>query len=267
MGGHAVGLGPAGPRSRRALRPLRARRRPADRRRPRRHGLRPSRDGRFGRASRATSSAGRSSTTTSPSGSRTSGRASRGTSGRALRPLARRPHRGRLSPDRPARSRTSRSSLAGARFGAARLEEDASRRSLARVAPTIAIPNGIDGDDPVARPVGRGEDRRRSAVRQGRAPRASAAAGLAEQARVRATAPGGFGIPTLVLHGVDDGLVPAVGVGDPRARRPLVERRTYPGLRHELHNEPEGPAIVDEIVAWLRGRQSTRPVRRLTIPA
>ena len=35
---------------------------------------------------------------------------------------------------------------------------------------------------------------------------------------------------------------------------PGVERRTYPGLRHELHNEPEGPEIIDEIVAWLQSR-------------
>jgi alpha-beta hydrolase superfamily lysophospholipase len=35
---------------------------------------------------------------------------------------------------------------------------------------------------------------------------------------------------------------------------PGVERRTYPGLRHELHNEPEGPQVVDEIIAWLRER-------------
>ena len=33
---------------------------------------------------------------------------------------------------------------------------------------------------------------------------------------------------------------------------PGVERRTYPGLRHELHNEPEGPAILDDVVVWLR---------------
>jgi hypothetical protein len=32
---------------------------------------------------------------------------------------------------------------------------------------------------------------------------------------------------------------------------PTVERRTCPGLRHEILNEPAGPAIVDEIVAWI----------------
>ena len=34
----------------------------------------------------------------------------------------------------------------------------------------------------------------------------------------------------------------------------LKRRRTYPGLRHELHNEPEGPQIIDEIIGWLRER-------------
>ena len=33
---------------------------------------------------------------------------------------------------------------------------------------------------------------------------------------------------------------------------PGVERRTYPGLRHELHNEPELPEIIDGIIGWLR---------------
>ncbi len=66
--------------------------------------------------------------------------------------------------------------------------------------------------------------------------------------------------------GEDDHLVPAsasavfVGV-------PLVERRTYPGLRHELHNEPEGPAIVDEIVAWLRDKVIGAPDGRADVEA
>jgi alpha-beta hydrolase superfamily lysophospholipase len=38
------------------------------------------------------------------------------------------------------------------------------------------------------------------------------------------------------------------------ATLPNVERRTYPGLRHELHNEPEGPQVIDEVIAWLRER-------------
>ncbi|MEX1170450.1 MAG: hypothetical protein WEE50_09945 [Chloroflexota bacterium] len=38
-----------------------------------------------------------------------------------------------------------------------------------------------------------------------------------------------------------------------------ARRRTYPGLRHELHNEPEGPAIVDEVIAWLGARIKEQP--------
>jgi hypothetical protein len=40
---------------------------------------------------------------------------------------------------------------------------------------------------------------------------------------------------------------------------PGVERRVFPGLRHELHNEPEGTAILDEIVAWIRERARLLP--------
>jgi alpha-beta hydrolase superfamily lysophospholipase len=123
---------------------------------------------------------------------------------------------------------------------------------LGRIAPTLSIPNDIKGEtlsrDPsvAAETVDDPRFVRTSTARFG-------AEGLREQARVRAAAPGGLGVPTLVLHGLDDGLVPheasAIFEGAPG-----VERRTYPGLRHELHNEPEGPQIVDEIIAWLRGR-------------
>ena len=50
--------------------------------------------------------------------------------------------------------------------------------------PTLAIPNGIDGVDPVARPAGRGEGRRRPCLRRVSTARFGAE-GLAEQARVR----------------------------------------------------------------------------------
>lgn len=58
-------------------------------------------------------------------------------------------------------------------------------------------------------------------------------------------------VPTLVLHGGLDTLVPpTLSVG--LESSPLVERRLYLKLRHELFNEPEGPQIVDEVVDWLR---------------
>ena len=125
---------------------------------------------------------------------------------------------------------------------------------LSRVAPTFSVPNDIDGrtlsrdpsvaartaDDPLCVKA--------STVRFG-------AEAFAEQARVRAAAGSGFGIPALVLHGTDDGLVPAAA-SEVFEGAPGVERRIFPGLRHELHNEPEGPEIIDEIVAWLRQRSA-----------
>jgi alpha-beta hydrolase superfamily lysophospholipase len=120
---------------------------------------------------------------------------------------------------------------------------------LGRIVPTLPIPNGIDGatlsrDPTVGEKVA--GDRACATASTAR----FGAEGLAEQARVRAGIDG-LTLPMLVLHGLDDGLVPA-RASEVLATLPNVERRTYPGLRHELHNEPEGPAIIDEIITWLR---------------
>lgn len=58
-------------------------------------------------------------------------------------------------------------------------------------------------------------------------------------------------VPTLVIHGGADLLCPP-SASEPLERLAVVERRLYPGLRHELHQEPEGREIVEEAVAWLR---------------
>jgi alpha-beta hydrolase superfamily lysophospholipase len=57
-------------------------------------------------------------------------------------------------------------------------------------------------------------------------------------------------IPTLVFHGGDDQLVPT-SCSEALGEVPCVERRVYEGLRHETLNEPEGPEVVADIVAWL----------------
>ncbi len=75
---------------------------------------------------------------------------------------------------------------------------------------------------------------------------------FAAQARTRAGI-GRIHVPTLVMHGDADWLVPP-SASEPLARVPGVTRRVYPGLRHELHNEPEGRAVVADVVAWLRGQ-------------
>lgn len=58
-------------------------------------------------------------------------------------------------------------------------------------------------------------------------------------------------VPTLVLHGGSDRLVPPEA-SLPLVESPHVERRLYPKLRHELHNEPEGPEVIAAAIDWLR---------------
>ena len=139
--------------------------------------------------------------------------------------------------------------------------EEATRPDRRARRPDAGHPDRHRRLDPVARPVGRGvkavDDPRCVKVTTTR----FAAEAGDEQERVRALASGGFGIPTLVLHGEDDHLVPVSASARLRGA-PLVERRTYPGLRHELHNEPEGAAIIDEVIAWLRGQAIGAPVGR-----
>jgi acylglycerol lipase len=70
----------------------------------------------------------------------------------------------------------------------------------------------------------------------------------------------GFPVPTLVVHGGDDTLVPTASTAF-LERFPTTERRTYPEVRHEPHHDPfEGERIVGEMVAWLRGRME-RPTQ------
>lgn len=76
------------------------------------------------------------------------------------------------------------------------------------------------------------------------------ASAFAEQARVRAALTS-LSVPTLAYHGEADRLVPTAA-SEPLGAIPGVVRRTYPQLRHEGHNEPEGPAVIADAIAWLR---------------
>jgi len=120
---------------------------------------------------------------------------------------------------------------------------------LSRVAPGTRVSNRLPRDilskdpavwtDYMSDPL----NEHRSTVRLG-------AAALAEQRRVAAGLDR-LAIPTLVIHGGDDRLVPTA-TSEPFAGRPGVERRVYPGGRHELHNEPERERVLDDVVAWIR---------------
>ena len=131
---------------------------------------------------------------------------------------------------------------------------------LSRLAPTLVLANPISGDqlsrdpavgtayfaDPLVQP--------RSTARLG-------AELLKAMKRGRAGL-GRLNVPTLVIHGGADTLVPT-RVSEPLAAIPGVERRVLPGLRHETLNEPEGPQVVAAIVEWLRA-QAPGALARLT---
>lgn len=79
---------------------------------------------------------------------------------------------------------------------------------------------------------------------------------LREQARCR-SARGQLRVPTLVIHGEADRLVPT-NASAPLGDVPSVTRRTYPTLRHEMHNEPEWATVIDDVIGWLRERHAGR---------
>lgn len=124
-------------------------------------------------------------------------------------------------------------------------------RALGAVAPTVAVKNAIDGSvlsrdpvvglDYVADPL----NVHSTTTRLGAVLLGAQAPAIADLAKIR--------VPTLVIHGGADHLVPTASsevFGD----LPGVERRTFPGLAHETFNEPEGPDVVADVAAWISGR-------------
>lgn len=67
---------------------------------------------------------------------------------------------------------------------------------------------------------------------------------------------GAITVPTLIMYGTDDGLCP------PRGSVMLSERigsrdktlNAYPGLYHEILNEPERDQVLDDLCSWLSAR-------------
>jgi acylglycerol lipase len=127
------------------------------------------------------------------------------------------------------------------------------KRALARVlgavAPTVAIPNDFDGEL-LSRDPAVGERYLEDERNQHSTTARFGAEALAEQNRVR-LALARLSLPTLVIHGEADRLVPAAAT-ESLAAISGVTRLTYPELRHETHNEPEGAEVVSDVVAWLR---------------
>jgi alpha-beta hydrolase superfamily lysophospholipase len=120
---------------------------------------------------------------------------------------------------------------------------------LSRLLPKLAIPTEITGDQ-LSRDPAVGEQYFADPLVLRKATTRLGAELFAAGDRVRSNL-GRLEVPTLVIHGGADTLVPA-STSAPLADLPTVERRLYPKLRHETQNEPEGPEVTQEIVEWLR---------------
>ncbi len=129
---------------------------------------------------------------------------------------------------------------------------EAWQRALApvvgRFLPTLAIPNGLDGDqlsrDPAvaeryfADPL---------VVIKSTARLGSKIFEAIDDLNANLEA---LDLPTYLIHGGEDTIVPPAsseGLGE----LPNVERQLLDGLRHETMNEPEGPEVVADIVSWI----------------
>ena len=58
-------------------------------------------------------------------------------------------------------------------------------------------------------------------------------------------------VPWLLLHGEADPICPVQGSRAAHARAPGSGLRTYPGLRHEIFNEPEHERVFEDVRVWL----------------
>jgi acylglycerol lipase len=125
--------------------------------------------------------------------------------------------------------------------------------SLRRVAPGLTLSNRLDPDD-LSCVASVGEEYVSDPLNHHRSTVRFAHAAFGEQRRV-AAALDRLSMPTLVVHGADDEIVPAAASARLEGR-PGVARKVYPGLRHELHNEVMGPQVVRDELDWIRDRVS-----------
>lgn len=122
---------------------------------------------------------------------------------------------------------------------------------LSKVAPKLALPSDFDGGL-LSRDPEVGEAYRTDPLR---VRKISARLGAEIFTRMDRTTSrlDRISIPTYVLHGADDALVPEAA-SRPLADVPGVIRVVHDGLRHECLNEPEQDAVLEQIMGWLDDR-------------
>lgn len=122
---------------------------------------------------------------------------------------------------------------------------------LSRVAPTVSLPNPIDGEQ-LSRDPAVGEAYFADPLVHTSATASLGAALFGAMDRARADLQE-LSIPTYLLQGGTDPIVLPEFTA-PIGEVDCVTRRLWPELRHECHNEPEGEAVIGEVIDWLDGR-------------
>lgn len=119
---------------------------------------------------------------------------------------------------------------------------------LGRIAPTLSVGNSITGAQ-LSRDDSVGDAYFADPLVESKATAGFGRAGLAAQRKVKEHLDR-ITVPVLVVHGAEDRLVPP-SASAPLAAVPTVERKLYPGLLHEIHNEPEQDQVLSDIADWL----------------
>ncbi|MEE8491745.1 MAG: lysophospholipase [Acidimicrobiia bacterium] len=126
---------------------------------------------------------------------------------------------------------------------------------LARIMPRALLPLDLEGEQ-LSRDPRVGEAYSNDPLVATKATARFGAETLKAQARVAERIPM-LTIPTLLLAGGSDTIIPPQS-SLALAEVAVVERRLYPNLRHEIHNEPEGPEVVSDIADWIDAQLEKR---------
>ena len=128
---------------------------------------------------------------------------------------------------------------------------------LARVWPTVFVPGGIDGAllsrDPEVQRAYLSDPLRVAGSTAGLGQQIFAAMETTTANLARIT------LPTYVLHGSEDNLVP-LAASQPLEGRPNVTYRRWEGLRHECFNEPNRDEVLGEMADWIEDRLAGLPL-------
>jgi alpha-beta hydrolase superfamily lysophospholipase len=127
-------------------------------------------------------------------------------------------------------------------------------RLVAQLLPRLRIPTGIDPEH-----LSRDPEVVREYVRDPRINEPISvrlAAEILRAARLVRTNAAGVTVPVMIVHGEADPLCRVEGSREFYAglKAEGCELRTYPGLLHEILNEPEQEQILADIHAWLEKR-------------